>query len=413
MINNRSLYDIFKKRSSNRFFKKEKKIPREKILSIIKNANYAPNSCNLQHFSFILIDNKKLIKKLASKSTEKINWSPMTLVAINDTRFSKKRNAGVQSIAASVENILLSFEENKIGACWIAGFKNDNFIKDILKIPKYYEVTGLIIIGYKQNRSVTAYRPYKRNESELLHFNSYDSNKKNINPSLFLHKWKFKELIEYKNRIGSVYIPRQKLNVYTSHISDSTANIFLNFIKKNSLNKSRVKILDVATYEGMFVRNIEKKLKTEIYISEFSDYYLSFYKKIYNKIKTVKMNQEYKLASNKKLKFNIISFVFKMEFLPNIKKMLSEMHKITHQNGYMYITSLTIFNFRCLFYLLQLLIPKSNVYETNKLYQFGPYRYFTKYGIEKLIKESNWEILEKGVDGKFFNKFNWWILKKK
>ena len=90
MINNRSLYDIFKKRSSNRFFKKEKKIPREKILSIIKNANYAPNSCNLQHFSFILIDNKKLIKKLASKSTEKINWSPMTLVAINDTRFSKK-----------------------------------------------------------------------------------------------------------------------------------------------------------------------------------------------------------------------------------------------------------------------------------------------------------------------------------
>ena len=78
----------------------------------------------------------------------------------------------------------------------------------------------------------------------------------------------------------------------------------------------------------------------------------------------------------------------------------------------MYITSLTIFNLRCLFYLAQMLMPKSNVYEMNRLYQFGPYRYFTKYNIEKMIRKSNWKIIEKGVEGKFFNKFNWWILKK-
>ena len=41
----------------------------------------------------------------------------------------------------------------------------------------------------------------KRKKDELLHVNSYDNDKKNINPSLFLHKWKFNELIEYKDRI--------------------------------------------------------------------------------------------------------------------------------------------------------------------------------------------------------------------
>ena len=69
---------------------KPKKFQEKKILSILENANYAPNSCNLQHFSFILVDQKQLITKLAKELTEKINWSPMTLVAINDTRFSKK-----------------------------------------------------------------------------------------------------------------------------------------------------------------------------------------------------------------------------------------------------------------------------------------------------------------------------------
>ncbi len=411
-MNHRSIYDIFKKRKSNRFFDKTKKIPRKKILSILENANYAPNSCNLQHFSFILVDQKQLITKLAKESTEKINWSPMTLVAINDTRFSKKRSAGIQSVAASIQNIILSFEENKMGACWIAGFKNDQFIKDTLNIPKYYEITGLIIIGYKKKRIKDDYRPFKRKKDELLHVNSYDNDKKNINPSLFLHKWKFNELIEYKDRIGSVYIPRQKLNVYTHQIAKSSSDIFLNFITKNFLNTSKMDILDIATYEGSFVREINKKIKTNLYISEFSDYYLSLYKKIYKKIKTIKINKEYKIVSIRKKKFNFISLIFKIEFLPNIKKLLSETYKITHKNGYMYITSLTIFNLRCLFYLAQRLMPKSNVYEMNRLYQFGPYRYFTKYNIEKMIKESNWKIVEKGVEGKFFNKFNWWILKK-
>ena len=41
----------------------------------------------------------------------------------------------------------------------------------------------------------------KEKKDELLHVNSYDNDKKNINPSLFLHKWKFNELIEYKDRI--------------------------------------------------------------------------------------------------------------------------------------------------------------------------------------------------------------------
>ena len=48
-------------------------------------------------------------------------------------------------------------------------------------------------------------------------------------------------------------------------------------------------------------------------------------------------------------------------------------------------------------------MPKSNVYEMNRLYQFGPYRYFTKYNIEKMIKESNWKIVEKGVEEVLIN----------
>ena len=59
----------------------------EKNLSILENANYAQIRV-ISHFSF-LVDQNQLITKLA-RSTEKINWSPMTLVAINDTRFSKK-----------------------------------------------------------------------------------------------------------------------------------------------------------------------------------------------------------------------------------------------------------------------------------------------------------------------------------
>ena len=71
-------------------------------------------------------------------------------------------------------------------------------------------------------------------------------------------------------------------------------------------------ILDIATYEGSFVREINKKIKTNLYISEFSDYYLSLYKKIYKKIKTIKINKEYKILSIRKKKFNFISLIFKI-----------------------------------------------------------------------------------------------------
>ena len=60
-------------RKSTRNFTDEK-IDTEIIYKIIEDAIQAPTSCNLQHFSFILIDDLALIKQLSKEVSYKFNY---------------------------------------------------------------------------------------------------------------------------------------------------------------------------------------------------------------------------------------------------------------------------------------------------------------------------------------------------
>ena len=92
-----------------------------------------------------------------------------------------------------ISGIFLLSGFNKIGnydgtVGWMESFGLPGF----LLIPAIIlEIVApiLIIIGYKKKRIKNDYRPFKRKKDELLHVNSYDNDKKNINPSLFLHKF--------------------------------------------------------------------------------------------------------------------------------------------------------------------------------------------------------------------------------
>jgi nitroreductase len=54
---------IIKGRRSIRKYRPDK-VSREKILSLLADASFAPSACNLQAWHFIVVDDRGLIKKL-------------------------------------------------------------------------------------------------------------------------------------------------------------------------------------------------------------------------------------------------------------------------------------------------------------------------------------------------------------
>lgn len=149
--NQRTVFDIIALRKSVRTFK-DQPVEQEKITRILEAARLAPSSSNRQEWRFVVLNDRKLIRKVAKSACPQpfIQTAPVLIVACAKTDLHVM-NCGQLSypidVAIALDHIALSAVELGLGACWIGMFDADR-VKAALGIPRDIPAVSLMALGY-------------------------------------------------------------------------------------------------------------------------------------------------------------------------------------------------------------------------------------------------------------------------
>jgi coenzyme F420-0:L-glutamate ligase/coenzyme F420-1:gamma-L-glutamate ligase len=159
-------------------------ISQEVIDQLLEAATWAPSAHNRQPWRFAVITTQAAKDRLAdtmserlrsdrsrdgdpieaidrdvNRSRERITSAPVVIVAClsmidmdhypDDRRNSMERAMAMQSVAASIQNLLLTAHDLGLGACWMcAPLFCPEVVRTALDLPDDWEAQALITIGY-------------------------------------------------------------------------------------------------------------------------------------------------------------------------------------------------------------------------------------------------------------------------
>lgn len=165
------------RRSIRRYL--DRPVPPLLIDQLLEAATHAPSSHNSQPWRFVAITTSSVKAQLAkqmgerlridrlranervdnidqdiNRSRERITSAPVVIVVClsisSDDQY--ERLMAMQSVAASIENLLLAAHGVGLGACWMAApLYCPDVIRDVLQLPEDWEAQALITIGYPAN----------------------------------------------------------------------------------------------------------------------------------------------------------------------------------------------------------------------------------------------------------------------
>jgi len=154
-------FTVIEKRVSVRNFS-EKEVEDEKIKKILTAAQKAPSWQNRQPWHFIVVKDKELINKIGSFRPLTLNINiflkkaPVIIILVSKKELSGSR-AGLDyflvDCAIAMEHLILAATALGLGTCWIGAFDED-YLKEILKIPKDFRIIALTPLGYPQEESL-------------------------------------------------------------------------------------------------------------------------------------------------------------------------------------------------------------------------------------------------------------------
>jgi coenzyme F420-0:L-glutamate ligase/coenzyme F420-1:gamma-L-glutamate ligase len=174
----------------------DRPVPPDLIDHLLECATHAPSSHNSQPWRFAVISNPIVLAQLAeqmgerlrvdrlraadrveeidrdvARSRERITSAPVIIVVCLsiDTDDHYERLMAIQSVAASIQNLLLAAHDVALGAGWMAApLYCPDVVREVLQLPDDWEAQALITIGYPADdgrprgrvdfREITIYR---------------------------------------------------------------------------------------------------------------------------------------------------------------------------------------------------------------------------------------------------------------
>lgn len=162
-----SFLELVKKRQSVRKYL-SKKVPREVLDKCLEAARLAPSACNSQPWSFIVVDDRDLINKVAERCFRgiySINYfaknAPVLIIVVTERSkyiaalggYLRGVKYSLIDIGIACEHLILQAQEEGLGTCWLGWF-NEKKIKETLGIPKSKKVDVIISAGYPANEDM-------------------------------------------------------------------------------------------------------------------------------------------------------------------------------------------------------------------------------------------------------------------
>lgn len=174
------IFDIIKTRRSVREYKDEA-IPDKEIEFLIDCARYAPSGFNMQPWSFLVIKNKEVLRKLSeagkkamipllepvkdaspkakeflvflkTKGTDMFYNVPVLIIILGN----KSAMTADWDCAMAAQNMMLAAHSKGIGSCWIGGvlpaLMDEGLLKE-LGAPEGYKAVAPVIFGYPRGKT--------------------------------------------------------------------------------------------------------------------------------------------------------------------------------------------------------------------------------------------------------------------
>lgn len=176
----KDIVEVIKTRRSIREYK-EDQIPDEDIKFLIDCARYAPSGFNMQPWSFLVIKNKDVRRKISesgkkamipllepvkdtspkvkdfyvflkTKSTDMFYGAPVLIIILGN----KSVMTSDWDCAMAAQNMMLAAHSKGIGSCWIGGvlpaLMDEGFLKE-LGAPEGYKAVAPLIFGYPKGKT--------------------------------------------------------------------------------------------------------------------------------------------------------------------------------------------------------------------------------------------------------------------
>jgi nitroreductase len=162
---------IMSRRSIRRY--KDKKIPEDKITTLLKAAMNAPSAHNRQPWHFIVIDDKKILKKIPEyhQHSSMLKYASHAIIVLGDNKI-QKTDFWIHDCSAALENILIAANALELGAVWLGVHPHEDLIEEtryLFNIPGHVTPLAIVSLGYPDETKP----PRKDYNPERVHRNKW------------------------------------------------------------------------------------------------------------------------------------------------------------------------------------------------------------------------------------------------
>ena len=168
---------ILSRRSVRSF--SDHRVPSNLVLQLLEAARWAPSGSNLQPWSFVVVENPRLIR-LVRMFAQGLAGNPSLIIVLCSEKPDLRYPLGPRSalcynmnVAMAAENILIMAEALGLGACVHLSF-NLMALNVILGIPDSVDLKLLVSVGYPKGKVAT---PPKKRLRDMVFKEQYGERK--------------------------------------------------------------------------------------------------------------------------------------------------------------------------------------------------------------------------------------------
>lgn len=149
------MLELLETRRSIRKFT-DKKVEKDKIEKILKGVLTAPTAGNRRPWEFIVVEDKEMLVKLSKCREREMQFLANCNLAITVAVDGDIHDNWIEDASIAAFVIQLVSHSLGLGSCWVhvrnmqhnENISTENYIKDMLSLPKGAKVECIIAIGY-------------------------------------------------------------------------------------------------------------------------------------------------------------------------------------------------------------------------------------------------------------------------
>lgn len=163
---------VMTRRSVRQFLKE--KISDDVVEKLLRAAMSSPTAKNTQSWRFVVIDDERLLKKVATfhPHAKMAAEAPLGIVCCHDMSAEEIIEYGIQNVSAAIENMLIMARDMELGAVWIGLYPRKERVvefRQMLALPEHILPISLVVFGHTDIKQAEV----DRFDAEKIHYNGW------------------------------------------------------------------------------------------------------------------------------------------------------------------------------------------------------------------------------------------------